>query len=218
MRKWTNRGTAALSSTAGGVRPERTVAKLCAAAAVALPLALAPPAVARGKGGGSETPILSGYGGPGAGEQVILGSELLPEHGGRPTGGRLAPASGSGAALGQRPTQGESQAGQARGQQGRQGRSRSSEGGSGVVAGGPGRPGGGPPGPSRAGGVSQRSGGSDKVDLTVKGGSSGFEGGLVGLVVGVFVALLALAWATRRLARGRPPGELGQGWGKVEGG
>src|SRR5580693_5695702 len=41
------------------------------------------------------SPILSGYGGPGAGEQMILGSQLLNDHSG---GGPAGPAAGTVAA------------------------------------------------------------------------------------------------------------------------
>lgn len=55
--------------------------------------AAAPPVPTVPAGTGAEGPLLSGYGGPGAGQQAILGSHLI--HGGR-GGGRGGGAGGSG--------------------------------------------------------------------------------------------------------------------------
>ncbi len=78
--------------------------------AIAVLLASAPSALATPVGANPEGPLLSGYGGPGAGQQAVLGAELV-NRGGRGRGGGGGPAGGSGAGSGERQTSFSSGAG-----------------------------------------------------------------------------------------------------------
>ena len=73
----------------------RRRATLGFAPAIAVLLASAPSALATPAGTNPEGPLLSGYGGPGAGQQAILGAELV-NGAGRGRGGGGGPAGGSG--------------------------------------------------------------------------------------------------------------------------
>jgi hypothetical protein len=205
------------------------------AAAVALLLSAAPASLAAPAAGASSTgkqgPLVSGYGGPGAGEQAILGAQLLSSHGRGPGGGsgegRGSSGAGSGSGSAGSTPQGQSSAtgsgsslataaggsgtGTAAGRSGRGGAAGGSAtgtatggGGTGTAAGAlaaAGRPYATTPG-AHGGTARQEAGRSNAQSAVVASQPLGLStGGLVAVLV-VACALVAGGFLTKRLAKG----------------
>lgn len=199
------------------MRPNRIAATVAAATLLALPAAAT----------AAESPLLSGYGGPGAGEQQLIGATLVGGHGGGgPSSGRKGPSSGSGATEGGEATVAPSEAsgGSQEGSGSPEGsvtrREGSGRGGShsGQIAGGPHRG-----GHAKAGKQGRESVGSSpqaksskqpsqtsqprlQIPLSARNAASqslalGLSGSQLLLVVLLALGLLLVGLATRRLAR-----------------
>lgn len=174
------------------MRTQRTIiTTLAIAAALALPAAAA-----------SGSPLLSGYGGPGAGEQQLVSGGLVGGGGGSGSGrgggpGASTPgSSGSGGQSSQGGAVGGATGGSggSGGAQGAAGGSRAGSTGSGRARRG-GRPSG-----ARGGGSGAHAVDATHVVTAVPSSTLGLSGGQLLLAAILALALLLSAWATRRLA------------------
>ena len=188
----------------------------CIGAGIAAALLFAAPQAALASGGeaaagGSEAPTLSGYGGPGAGAEVIVGSHLYSEEQGQGRAGQGSAQVLPG--LGVRTADGGSGT-HAQGLRGGSGRSAEAQGGHGHSAGARlGGPRGGGPA-SGAGAAHSASGGAHPHGYAALGSldarrgvaavaALGLSGGDLLAAVLMLVALAALSILTRWLAAGR---------------
>gem|GEM_PF-7038488 len=146
---------------------------------------------------GAEAPLLSGYGGPGAGEQVILSEQRF---------GQGVPSKPNGP-VGGGPAEGLASGGTGSRQEAAQRHPRSQQRPTGAASGGGNVPPTAPGSPSAAKGVAQGHSSARSAAAQRLGSGSPaaadtvVEGRTIGLIVGLAVVVLAAAVATRRIAR-----------------